>query len=183
MPKSSRSDQFAADAARQVRVLYRRITLFAAADFMTLVGGTQSASLTGVNPACTVETTWNDQTPNSSSAGLSSGGVCPAVPIPSWQPAALMSTNNGSTSSRNLPDVAAMADGIFLVLNGAMGSESVGGTSAAAPLWAALTALINQARTTASPSLGPMGFANPLIYAIGQSNNYASSFFDVTDWT
>jgi len=55
------------------------------------------------------------------------------------------------------------ADGIYLNYdNGSVGT--VGGTSAAAPLWAAFTALINQqAAITSKPSVG---FINPAIYAL-----------------
>ena len=53
-----------------------------------------------------------------------------------------------------------------------------GGTSAAAPLWAGLTALINQQRAThGQPS---EGFLNPALYAIGNGANYSSCFHDIT---
>ena len=52
------------------------------------------------------------------------------------------------------------------------------GTSVAAPLWAAFTALVNQqAATTHRP---PVGFANPALYAIGQGPDYSSCFHDIT---
>ena len=54
----------------------------------------------------------------------------------------------------------------------------VGGTSAAAPLWAGLAALINQQR--ASQGQPPEGFLNPALYAIGKGANYSSCFHDIT---
>ena len=53
---------------------------------------------------------------------------------------------------------------------------AAGGTSAAAPLWAGLTALINQQK--AAQAQPPGGFMNPALYAIGQGSAYASCFHD-----
>src|SRR5205085_6867331 len=55
----------------------------------------------------------------------------------------------------------------------------VGGTSAAAPLWAAFTALVNQARAAASEA--PVGFLNPLLYPIGESGRGTLDFHDIAD--
>jgi len=56
----------------------------------------------------------------------------------------------------------------------------VGGTSAGSPQWAGVVALANQARAEAGN--GPLGFANPTLYAIGtgQTGNYSSDFHDIT---
>ena len=71
----------------------------------------------------------------------------------------------------------------------------IGGTSAAAPLWAAFTALVNEGRALkgAAPTAGvtpgtpanPVGFANPLIYTIGygQYGNYNNDFHDISTGT
>ena len=54
-----------------------------------------------------------------------------------------MVTNRGSTTFRNVPDVALTADNVFVISDG--GFQGIyGGTSCAAPLWAALMALVNQ---------------------------------------
>ena len=54
----------------------------------------------------------------------------------------------------------------------------MGGTSAAAPLWAGFAALVNQqAAASGKPSIG---FVNPAIYAIGKSSGYAAAFHDIT---
>jgi kumamolisin len=69
-----------------------------------------------------------------------------------------------------VPDISGDADpstGYQIVVDGQAGV--VGGTSAVAPLWAALIALINQ-------KLGrPVGFINPALYALA-----ASPFLDIT---
>ncbi len=78
---------------------------------------------------------------------------------------------------RNIPDVALTADlQIFLICNNGQ-KMSVGGTSAAAPLWAGFTALANQKAATSAKSR--IGFINPAIYAIGQSPGYLTDFHDI----
>jgi hypothetical protein len=56
-----------------------------------------------------------------------------------------------------------------------------GGTSAAAPLWAGVAALINQ-RSIATGG-GRLGFANPTLYALAAASpaSYAANFHDVND--
>jgi subtilase family serine protease len=71
---------------------------------------------------------------------------------------------------RGVPDVAGDADpttGYFILVDGQ--SEVVGGTSAVAPLWAALIALINQQTGT------PVGFVNPALYGLKNSFNDISA--------
>jgi subtilase family serine protease len=88
-----------------------------------------------------------------------------------------MTTNLGSTTLRNVPDVALTADNIFVIADNGT-NYSVGGTSAAAPLWAGFTALINQqAALFGNPTVG---FLNPAIYAIGKGPNYNLDFHDIT---
>ena len=106
----------------------------------------------------------------------SAGGTSSFYAIPSWQAAVDMSTNGGSTTFRNMPDVAMVGDNVFVFANG-RAYPGTGGTSVAAPLWAALTALINQqADASAIP---PIGFVNPAIYQIGAGPDYAASFNDI----
>ena len=52
------------------------------------------------------------------------------------------------------------------------------GTSFAAPLWAAFTALVNQ--EAAANGQPPVGFLNPALYALGQSADYTNCFHDIT---
>ena len=70
----------------------------------------------------------------------SSGGISPTYAIPIWQQGINMTTNHGSTTMRNVPDVALTADNIFIIADTNQ-QEIVGGTSCAAPLWAGFTAL------------------------------------------
>src|SRR5208283_1727166 len=133
---------------------------------------------TGPGGAWVSETTWNwgGTVAGDSSIGVS-GGISENFPIPYWQQGISMAANEGSTTMRNVPDVAMTADNVFVV--GDDGSDyTAGGTSCAAPAWAAFTALANQQAATHSyPSVG---FANPVIYATGKSASYLSAFNDIT---
>ena len=97
------------------------------------------------------ESIWN----NGLGDGAGGGGVSRIWPIPSWQ--AHVPTVF-STTNRNVPDVALNADpdtGYSIYFDGQW--QLYGGTSCAAPLWAAFTACINQqraARQMARWSLG-----------------------------
>lgn len=84
-----------------------------------------------------------------------------------------------SAIKREVPDVTLNADpntGYSLFVNGT--AEVVGGTSAAAPLWAGYTALINEQRV--KNGLGPVGFMNPVLYPIAATSGYAAGFHDIT---
>jgi len=135
--------------------------------YITVVGGTVLAT-TGPHGAWISETTWPH----------SSGGSSTAYPVPIWQQGLNTSTNQGSATNRNFPDVAAMADAtIWLVAN--HGQEgTIGGTSASAPLWAGFMALVNQ--QAALSGLPSVGFANPRIYSLARGPNYRNLFHDVT---
>ena len=89
-----------------------------------------------------------------------------------------LSTNGGSTIWRNIPDVACVASGFYVIYNNGATTTGGWGTSFAAPLWAGFTALANQ--QAASRGLPPLGFLNPLIYEIGQGSFYQSAFHDIT---
>ena len=104
------------------------------------------------------EVVWNDGT----SGGATGGGVSAAFPLPTWQQNANVppSVNAGANVGRGVPDVAGDADpqtGYDILVDGSSGV--VGGTSAVAPLWAALVALLNQ------KSSKPLGFINATLYA------------------
>jgi hypothetical protein len=136
---------------------------------VTEVGGTYLA--TDTNGNYYGEVAWNRGDGNTTS-----GGPSPGVAIPLWQLGVDMSTNGGSTVCRNVPDVALTADEIYVIVDGQDGLA--GGTSAAAPLWAGLTALINQQGSQLGQP--PVGFLNPAIYALCRGTNYASLFHDIT---
>ena len=108
----------------------------------------------------------------------SGGGINPNVPIPYYQSGIANSANGASTTYRNYPDVAAFADFVFAFEDGTALRGL--GTSASAPLWAGLVALVNQRRQQLFPGVVGMGFLNPILYEIGKSSAYAANFRDVT---
>lgn len=119
----------------------------------TACGGT---SLTESDNMITGEVTWNNF--NGYATG---GGVSAIFPLPSFQNQAGVPPAPGTgTSGRGVPDVGGNADpntGYQVLIDGQ--SQILGGTSAVAPLWAGLAALLNQ-------SLGcPIGFLNPTLYS------------------
>jgi hypothetical protein len=115
---------------------------------------------------------------NWESAWAGSGTGCSAhFPRPSWQ----IGVGGAATcTGRAEPDVAAAADpstGAYVYFNG--GAAQVGGTSLAAPLWAGMTAVWNQANANAGKPL--VGFAAPLLYQFGNNASvYHQVFHDVT---
>jgi kumamolisin len=102
------------------------------------------------------ETVWNDHDGNSTGGGVSS-----FYGVPSWQAGARVprSVNEGGAAGRGVPDVAGNADPNtgYLVGDGLV-DHPFGGTSAVAPLWAALLAQLNQRLGSRA------GFLNPLLY-------------------
>jgi len=138
--------------------------------YLTAVGGT-TLTTTGPGGSWQSETVWNW-----GGGEGSGGGVSSYYPIPSWQEGVNMQNSGGSTSWRNIPDVALTADNIYVVYdNGVTGV--VGGTSCATALWAGFTALVNQqAAALGQPSVG---FLNPAIYQIGAGQNFSASFHDI----
>jgi kumamolisin len=113
------------------------------------------------------ETVWND----GSEGGATGGGVSTKYALPTWQAKAKV-PKIGKKTGRGVPDVAADADpetGYQIRVDGE--DEVVGGTSAVAPLWAALVTLCNQ-------QLGkPAGFLNALLYTEAAAK---ASFRDIT---
>jgi hypothetical protein len=133
--------------------------------YITVVGGTVLGTA-GAGGAWLTESAWD----------LSSGGISTYYSIPMWQQGVSMSRNGGSLSMRNLPDVALVSQNVWLV--GDNGSASAGdGTSFAAPLWAGLTALVNEQAAAAGQP--PVGFLNPAIYAVAKSAAYQTVFHDI----
>jgi uncharacterized repeat protein (TIGR01451 family) len=144
--------------------------------YITLVGGT-TLSTSGPGGAWTTEKVWNWGTGGANGwAEGSGGGISPNYQIPTWQQGINMSANHGSTTARNIPDVALTADNIYVIADNGQ-QEDVGGTSAAAPLWAGFTALINQQAT--NNGLTSVGFINPALYAIAKGTNYNTCFHDI----
>ncbi len=152
--------------------------------FVTAVGGTTlrySKPATSTTGATSVgsyvsESAWKTGTINNPSGPEGGGGGSSDVwPKPSYQVGL-----GHSATNRDLPDVSLDADpatGYDIFVNGA--AATYGGTSAAAPLWAAFTALVNQQRGLNGLAT-TLGFANPPLYGLGRSTSYTSLFHDVT---
>ncbi len=102
------------------------------------------------------EIVWNDHDGNATG-----GGVSDFYELPPWQASARVpaSINEDGRIGRGVPDVSGNADPEtgYLVGDG-LSEHPFGGTSAVAPLWAALIAQINQRLG------GRAGFLNPLLY-------------------
>ena len=142
---------------------------------ITTVGGT--VLTTGANSVYKSEKVWNDGTPYRTGYLGTGGGISPNYALPYWQQGINMTASQGSTTMRNVPDVALIADNVFVVSDNGYGGAS-GGTSAASPLWAAFMALVNQ---QAALSLKPsVGFINPAIYALSKTSGYTNYFHDTT---
>jgi kumamolisin len=132
------------------------------------VGGTTLT--TSSNGAYTSETTWTD----------GGGGISSVWTIPSWQVGVASTSSKGSSTMRNVPDVSLNADpntGYAIYLSGSW--TEFGGTSCAAPLWAAFTALVNEQRV--SNGMTDLGFPNPSLYAVGKGSDYNSDFHDIAN--
>jgi uncharacterized repeat protein (TIGR03803 family) len=147
--------------------------------YLTSVGGTILA-MNGSGASYASETVWNDGFDPPGWDGSrywgTGGGFSASYPIPSWQKGLDMSANRGSTTRRNFPDVAMVAQNVAIVFEGSSGGTA--GTSASAPLWAGFTALVNQeAAANGQPAVG---FLNPALYALGQSADYTNNFHDIT---
>lgn len=159
------------------------------------VGGTM---ITCQNPL--TELAWSGPPPHAIAKSIQftqlagSGGFSEDVPIPRWQEDALRRWYaRGSNQpavvpyGRGFPDVALMASGSavqrgdvlsalgYQAVVGRQWIEYAGGTSIAAPIWAAIIARANQARMAAGK--GTIGFVNPLLYAIRKA--VPSPFRDV----
>lgn len=139
------------------------------------VGGTDLTTQSAGGPWAS-ETAWVD----------SGGGISPdGIAIPSWQQLSgvINSSNRGSTTLRNGPDVSANANFTFYVCadQTTCTANNYGGTSFAAPMWAGYIALVNQ--QLAANGKGTIGFINPTIYQQNVGSQYAADFHDITSGT
>jgi hypothetical protein len=163
--------------------------------FVTVVGGTALETASD-SAQYSRETIWPG----------SGGGVLTSAPIPDFQVGITLIDSEVSTVNRNVPDVAMLAQSVYIVTsecNGmfpaaATGSPDQngnivgscagpvvskqqaggGGTSVAAPLWAGFMALVNQKGH--SVGLDPLGPINETIYKIGKDPvRYPNAFHDI----
>ena len=126
-------------------------------------GGTD---LQSANGTISSETVWND----GAQGGATGGGFSGQFPLPSWQASASVKPPSGG--GRGVPDVSGDADpesGYQVLVDGK--SMVIGGTSAVAPLWSGMIALLNE-------KLGkPLGFLQPALYGLASSTK---AFRDIT---
>jgi hypothetical protein len=148
---------------------------------VTVVGGTlwtasQGAPYNEGEIGWSWESSW-PQLQGSSASSASGGGIITGLPLPSYQNG--FATNGASSTSRNIPDVGAVAAQAFVYWN-SFGTSGIG-TSVSTPLWAGFTALVNQQRQNAGYTnpVG-LGFLNPTLYGIAGSGQYGANFHDVT---
>jgi subtilase family serine protease len=145
--------------------------------YVVSVGGTDLTTSSAAGPWAS-ETAWAD----------SGGGISPdSIAIPAWQQLSgvINSSNKGSTTLRNGPDVAANANFTFYTCGDqeACQANYYGGTSFAAPMWAAFVALANQQYAQSNPGK-TLGFINPTIYQQNvNAGTYAADFHDVKSGT
>ena len=136
----------------------------AASPYVLSCGGTK---LEAAGTSISDEEVWNEL---ASDSGATGGGVSRLFSIPAWQKGSDVPLQpNTHFAGRGVPDVAGDADPLTGYATRVDGQDGViGGTSAVAPLWAGLVALLNQ-------QLGRrLGFVNPLLYQKG-----ASAFHDI----
>ena len=143
--------------------------------YVVSVGGTDLVTSGAAGPWAS-ETAWVD----------SGGGISPdSIAIPSWQKLSgvINSSNKGSTTLRNGPDVSANANFTFYTCGDQTACQAnvYGGTSFAAPMWAAYIALVNQ--QLVANSKPTIGFINPTIYSQNVTSAYATNFHDITSGT
>ncbi|HVS06635.1 MAG TPA: S53 family peptidase [Candidatus Dormibacteraeota bacterium] len=144
------------------------------------VTGTGGTTLTlNADGTYKTESAWSN--PNYSPPLGSGGGLSTYFARPSWQTGPGVS-NSYSNGKRQVPDISSDADSntgySVYVTYGGTGWTVVGGTSAAAPSWAAFTAVYNQyAAANAKPNLG---YANPTLYSTGSNAQPYAPYHDVT---
>ena len=132
--------------------------------YITDVGGTDLTT-SGAGGPWLSETSWIG----------SGGGWNTQATIATYQVPVINAANQGSTTFRNIPDVAAEANtDNYNCLNAGCGG-GLGGTSLAAPRWAGFLALVNE-----QANGSPVGFLNPTIYTLGQGSSYTNIFHDIT---
>jgi len=143
---------------------------------VTTVGGTNlffgANGKANPNGAYLGELVWND------GFGAGGGGVSLQFSVPDYQEG--VKQLNPTSTGRGYPDVAYNA-GVFggvIVrlgfLGGASGFYLFGGTSASAPQWAGITALVNQR------SKHPAGFLNKSLYKLGKLGQLQPLMHDIT---
>jgi len=135
--------------------------------WVTSVGGT-SLKHTG---STFQETAWSDHGDGSGSGG----GFSRFYQMPPYQKMLPGAVQQQFKNRRGVPDVSADADPATGLAIYQQGQWTLGGgTSASAPVWAAIQAIANQVAGH------PLGFINPGLYKLGASRTYHQDFHDIT---
>jgi kumamolisin len=147
----------------------------ASSPFALACGGT---TLAAQGNSIQREVVWNEGDPTSPTDrkpnGSGGGGVSNILPLPAYQKSVSVPKSPSGFVGRGSPDVAGNADsvtGYLIKLNGYPQLEPVGGTSAVAPLWAGLIALINQRLSSLKKPVA--GLVQPKLY------NAPAAFHDI----
>ena len=156
--------------------VYRDLSVsFPASDpWATSVGGTMLSVNSNSHRAG--EVVWSDAAnlARCKNQWGSGGGNSHVFSRPGWQQASGVN-NKYSTGQRQIPDISAVAYALAVYFNGQWGA--VGGTSAAAPIWAAGMALMNQGLIA---QLGKFTASPQLFYVVAQSAGGLHPYYDVT---
>lgn len=168
---SSSGDNGAADAIDVRNTLGKVPTTSFAPDspWVTSVGGTRLQR----RGTTFIETAWSDHGDSSGSGG----GFSRFFQMPSYQKLlpVVAQQQFGFANRRGVPDVSADADPATGLAIYEQGQWTLGGgTSASAPVWAAVTAIANQVAGR------PLGFINQGLYKLGVSATYNQDFHDIT---
>ena len=140
--------------------------------YITAVGGTDLQTSSPGGP-------WLSETAWSGSAGGPS--LDKTITIPAYQLPFINDQNQGSTTVRNVPDIAADADTVNYICSSRGCSGGNGGTSFASPIWAGFIALANQ--RAAHYGYGRIGFLNPLLYSMGGKHYANYIYHDIVSGT
>jgi kumamolisin len=126
--------------------------------FVLAVGGTMITHKSGK----TVEKVWRVGPGRrvNESGGATGGGVSGIFPRPKWQKAGITSLNKNGKDGRIVPDITALAGPPMYDLIFQQARSIAGGTSASAPLWAALIARVN----ALLPRRKRQRYLTPLLY-------------------
>jgi subtilase family serine protease len=152
--------------------------LLLASDPLVLSAGGTSLTASHATGAWISETAWGLASGNPGNQGgsfqASGGGFSQLFPRPAYQAGV-----PGIGAARGVPDVSADASdrtGVAVVFSDGTQEtvQSHGGTSASAPIWAALIALADQYAGH------PLGLVDPAIYQIARGSGYRQAFHDVT---
>ena len=139
---------------------------------------------TGGLPACATGGTEITCSTATGALITSGGGFANYAPQPAWQSAVVATylasgaklppAGDFNATGRGYPDVSALGHNYLIEVGGQL--MQVDGTSCSAPVWGAITGLVNAARIAAGKKV--VGFANPAIYQIAAAS--PAVFHDVT---